>query len=75
MTGLHTDCCCRHTSGDLFQRGYDIVWITDALQAFTQEAHEAGLEYYKTYYATDNDRQFQTSDEVVADLSKAAIAA
>jgi len=74
MTGLHTDCCCRHTSGDLFQRGYDIVWITDALQAFTQEAHEAGLEYYKTYYATDNDRQFQTSDEVVADLSKAVIA-
>lgn len=68
MTGLHTDCCCRHTSGDLFQRGYDIVWITDALQAFTQEAHDAGLEYYKTYYATDVERQFKTSDEVVAEL-------
>ncbi|MEP3275609.1 MAG: isochorismatase family cysteine hydrolase [Stappiaceae bacterium] len=67
MTGLHTDCCCRHTSGDLFQRGYDLVWITDALQAFTDEAHESGLEYYKTYYATDNDRQFKTSDEVIAD--------
>ena len=67
MTGLHTDCCCRHTSGDLFQRGYDLVWITDGLQAFTQEVHESGLEYYKTYYATDNDRQFKTSDEVIAD--------
>ena len=71
MTGLHTDCCCRHTSGDLFQRGYDIVWITDALQAFTQEAHDAGIEYFKTYYATDNDRQFRTSDEVISDWSAA----
>lgn len=71
MTGLHTDCCCRHTSGDLFQRGYDLVWITDALQAFTQEAHDGGLEYYKTYYAIDNDRQFQTSNQVVADWSQA----
>jgi nicotinamidase-related amidase len=75
MTGLHTDCCCRHTSGDLFQRGYDIVWITDALQAFTQEMHEAGLEYYKTYYATDPDRQFKTSDEVVAELNAATVSA
>jgi nicotinamidase-related amidase len=75
MTGLHTDCCCRHTSGDLFQRGYDIVWITDALQAFTQEMHEGGLEYYKTYYATDPDRQFKTSDEVVAELNAATVAA
>jgi len=72
MTGLHTDCCCRHTSGDLFQRGYDIVWITDALQAFTQEMHEGGLEYYKTYYATDNDRQFKTSDQVISDWNQAA---
>ena len=21
ITGLHTDCCCRHTSGDAFQKG------------------------------------------------------
>lgn len=75
MTGLHTDCCCRHTSGDLFQRGYDIVWITDALQAFTQDMHDSGLEYYKTYYATDVDRQFKTSDEVVAELNAATVAA
>jgi nicotinamidase-related amidase len=72
MTGLHTDCCCRHTSGDLFQRGYDLVWITDALQAFTQEVHDGGLEYYKTYYATDNDRQFRTSDEVISDWGQSA---
>ena len=72
MTGLHTDCRCRHTSGDLFQRGYDLVWITDALQAFSQEIHENGLEYFKTYYATDNDRQFKTSDQVIADWGQAS---
>lgn len=75
VTGLHTDCCCRHTSGDAFQKGYDLVWITDALQAFTQEAHEAGLEYFKTYYATDNDRQFRTSDQVVEDWARATATA
>ena len=42
ITGLHTDCCARHTSGDAFQRGYDLVWITDAMQAFTDEAHRQG---------------------------------
>ncbi|QDC08122.1 cysteine hydrolase [Oceanicola sp. D3] len=75
MTGLHTDCCCRHTSGDAFQRGYDLVWITDALEAFTPEAHEGGLEYYRTYYAIDEARQFRTAQEVVADWEMATEAA
>ncbi|MBF9035960.1 isochorismatase family protein [Rhodobacterales bacterium HKCCE2091] len=65
ITGLHTDCCCRHTSGDAFQKGYGLVWITDALQAFTPEAHESGLEYYRTYYATDTEAQLLTSDRVI----------
>jgi nicotinamidase-related amidase len=72
IAGLHTDCCARHTSGDVFQRGYDLVWVTDALQAFTQAQHEAGLEYYKTWYATDADRQFHTADEIAAQWRSAA---
>ena len=77
ITGLHTDCCCRHTSGDAFQKGFDLVWVTDALQAFTQEGHETGLEYYKTWYALDPERQFRTADEVAAEWagSEAATAA
>src|SRR5881398_1079749 len=67
ITGLHTDCCARHTSGDAFQRGYDLVWVTDALQAFTDEAHQAGLEYFKTWYATDPTRQLRTVDELVGE--------
>ncbi len=69
ITGLHTDCCCRHTSGDAFQKGFDLVWVTDVLQAFTDEAHESGLKYYKTWYATDPERQFKTSDEVIKSWS------
>ncbi len=67
ITGLHTDCCARHTSGDAFQRGYDLVWITDALQAFTAEAHRAGLEYFETWYASDAERQLRTTAEVLAE--------
>lgn len=72
ITGLHTDCCARHTAGDAFQRGYDLVWVSDALQAFTDEAHEAGLEYFKAWYATDPERQFRTVGQLVKEWETAA---
>jgi nicotinamidase-related amidase len=72
ITGLHTDCCARHTSGDAFQRGYDLVWVTDTLAAFTDEAHQAGLAYFKAWYASDEQRQFRTVDQVLADWEAAA---
>jgi len=71
IAGLHTDCCARHTSGDAFQRGYDLVWVTDALQAFTDEAHQAGLEYFKSWYASDPERQLRTVDALVAEWAAA----
>ncbi|MDH3456179.1 MAG: cysteine hydrolase [Gemmatimonadota bacterium] len=74
ITGLHTDCCARHTSGDAFQRGYDLVWVTDALQAFTDDAHRAGLEYFKAWYATDAERQLRTANQVIAEWERAATA-
>jgi nicotinamidase-related amidase len=75
VTGLHTDCCARHTSGDAFQRGYDLVWVTDALEAFTDEAHRAGLEYFRTWYAADPDRQLRTTEQVIAEWQEAAVGA
>jgi nicotinamidase-related amidase len=72
VTGLHTDCCARHTSGDAFQRGYDLVWISDAMQAFTDEAHVQGLEYFKTWYASDAVAQVKRADEVIAEWRAAA---
>ncbi len=70
IAGLHTDCCARHTSGDAFQRGYDIVWVSDGLQAFTEEGHRQGLEYFKAWYATDASRQIKTADELIAEWSR-----
>jgi nicotinamidase-related amidase len=67
ITGLHTDCCARHTSGDAFQRGYELVWISDAMQAFTEEAHAQGLEYFKAWYASDPAAQIRTAEQVIAD--------
>jgi nicotinamidase-related amidase len=67
ITGLHTDCCARHTSADAFQRGYDLVWVTDTMTAFTEEGHRAGIEYFQTWYATDPERQLRTSAQVIAD--------
>ena len=71
IVGLHTDCCARHTSGDAFQKGYDLIWVTDALQAFTHEAHQAGLEYFKTWYATKPEEQLRTADQVIAEWREA----
>ncbi len=70
ITGLHTDCCARHTSGDAFQKGFDLVWVTDGMQAFTDEAHQAGLEYFKAWYATDPVRQFRTTDQLIEEWAK-----
>ena len=74
ITGLHTDCCARHTSGDAFQRGYDLVWITDGMQAFSDEAHRTGLEYFSAWYANDPARQLKAAEEVISDWSTAAVA-
>jgi nicotinamidase-related amidase len=71
ITGLHTDCCARHTSADAFQRGYDLVWVTDTMAAFTDDAHRAGLEYFKAWYATDPERQLRTADQVIAEWKAA----
>ncbi len=69
ITGLHTDCCARHTSGDAFQEGFELVWVTDAMQAFTDEQHKSGLDYFKAWYATDEKEQFKTVDELVTEWS------
>lgn len=75
ITGLHTDCCARHTSGDAFQKGYDLVWVSDALAAFTEDAHQQGLEYFKAWYASDAERQLKTTDAVVNEWEEVLVTA
>ena len=45
---------------------------SEALQAFTEEAHRTGLEYFKAWYATDPDRQLRTIDQLVAECGARA---
>jgi len=75
ITGLHTDCCARHTSGDAFQKGFELVWVTDALQAFTEAAHQAGLEYFNAWYATNPAEQFKAAAEVIQDWASVTLRA
>lgn len=50
VTGLHTNMCARHTSASAFFRGYDIAVPEDCVDAFSEEAHEGGLEYLEEVY-------------------------
>lgn len=53
ITGLHTNICDRHTAADAFFRGYGVIVPTDGVDAFTQEDHEAGLEYLEEVYGAE----------------------
>lgn len=51
ITGLHTHMCCRHTAADAFMRGFHVIGAEDCLNAFTEEDHKAGIDYFKNVYA------------------------
>lgn len=61
LTGVHTHICIKHTAADAFFRGYKIIVAKDAVEAFTQEAHEKGLEYIKDIY----NAKILTVDEII----------
>jgi len=50
ITGLHTSICDRHTAADAFFRGYQVVIVSDGVDAFTQEEHEQALAYLEKVY-------------------------
>lgn len=53
MTGVHTNMCVRHSSATAFFNGYDIAVPEDAVDAFTEEEHQNGLEYLERVYDAD----------------------
>ncbi len=53
LTGLHADCCVRHTCADGFFRGYETVVAEDAVESFTELAYRTGLQYVRYWYLTD----------------------
>ena len=53
LSGLHTDCCVRHTVADGFFRGYESVVAEDAVNSFTELQYRTGLQYLKFWYLAD----------------------
>jgi len=52
LTGVHTDCCIRHTCADAFFRGYETFVMRDAVNSFTESQHQFGLQYIQYWYTT-----------------------
>jgi len=53
LSGLHADCCVRHTCADGFFRGFETIVAGDAVESFTEIAYLTGLQYVKFWYLTD----------------------
>jgi nicotinamidase-related amidase len=53
ICGQHTHICVRHTAADALYRGYRIVVPPDAVESFTEEDHESGLEYLSAVYGAE----------------------
>jgi nicotinamidase-related amidase len=53
LTGQHTNICVRHTTADAFFRGYKVIVPRDAVEAISEEDHEAGISYLETMYKAD----------------------
>ena len=60
ITGQHTNCCCRHTSYDAYQRGLDVAVISDGTCVFEPMVGDAydqvqsdALSYLQTFYKAD----------------------
>jgi nicotinamidase-related amidase len=53
ISGLHTDCCVRHTTADAFFRGYETIIAEDAVNSFTELQYRTGLQYLKFWYLVD----------------------
>ena len=61
ITGVHTNCCDRHTAADAFFRSYKVIIAKDGVEAFTEKEHEEGLEYMKNIYHAE----IQSVDEII----------
>lgn len=64
LGGLHTHMCVRHTAADAFFRGYQIIIISDGVEAFTVEDQQQGLKYLENVYSA----RIMTANEIIQKL-------
>jgi nicotinamidase-related amidase len=72
VTGLHTNCCDKHTAADAWFRGFAPVMVSDCTTAFDDAdgtmgmGHDRALNYEKYWY----EAQVQSSREVASELTQ-----
>jgi nicotinamidase-related amidase len=72
ITGLHTNCCDKHTAADAWFRGYVPVMVKDCTDAFDDPegklrmGHDRALNYESYWY----DAKVESSDDLIAELPK-----
>jgi len=71
ITGLHTNCCDKHTAADAFFRGYSPVIVSDCVAAFDDPdgvkmglPHEKALTYERFWY----DAGVKASEEIMEEF-------
>lgn len=70
VTGLHTNCCDKHTAADAWFRGYVPVMVSDCVAAFDDPegklgmGHDQALNYEKFWY----DAAVKSSEEVIEEI-------
>ena len=67
LTGLHTNCCIKHTAADATFRLYKIEIPEDCVDAFTEEEHKFGLDYMEKFYKV----KITTTDKIINELEQA----
>ncbi|MBI2185419.1 MAG: cysteine hydrolase [Thaumarchaeota archaeon] len=72
ITGLHTNCCDKHTAADAWFRGYVPVIVKDCVDAFDDPdgrmgmGHEQALSYESFWY----DAEIKSSEDIVRELGQ-----
>ncbi len=72
ITGLHTNCCDKHTAADAWFRGYVPVMVNDCTDAFDDPdgklgmGHERALNYESYWY----DAKVKSSQGLIDEISK-----
>lgn len=70
ITGLHANCCDKHTAADAWFRGYSIVMVSDCVDSFDNidgalgMGNSEALAYEKYWY----DAKIMASDEILREL-------
>ena len=72
ITGLHTNCCDKHTAADAWFRGYSPVMVSDCTASFDDPdgslgmGHDRALNYEKFWY----DAEVKSSQEILSEIGQ-----